>query len=194
MPGATLTTAARSSRDRTNDHGGVQSSTRKVRPRPLRRAGSAKATANPDRSIVVASDTSTAPGRPSASRFAEAIATRTGSRSTPAAVRPARANASRSPPMLQPRSITLAGCAAASRAARWVATRLRVACSSASGVKYMRAPSSPNFPSALCRSWTCVSAAAARSASGSILRTAAAARTGSPAVSTYTLVARSSSR
>ena len=89
----------------------------------------------------VASATCTAPGSPSASRLARARATRTGSRSTPAAVSPARAKASRSPPMPQPRSMTLAGWAAASRAARCSATRKRVACSSASGVKNIAARS-----------------------------------------------------
>ena len=71
-----------------------------------RRAGSANATANGVVSTVVASLTITAPARPSASRFACATATRTGSTSTPAQVIPARENAIRSPPMPQPRSMT----------------------------------------------------------------------------------------
>ena len=73
-------------------------------------------------STVVASLTMTAPARPSASRFACATSTRTGSRSTPAQVIPARENASRSPPMPQPRSMTDTLAAAFSRAARWVET------------------------------------------------------------------------
>ena len=49
MPGATLTQRRRRRQqvDSTNDHGGVQSSTSKARPRPVRRAGSAKATSKP---------------------------------------------------------------------------------------------------------------------------------------------------
>ena len=194
MPGATLTTARRVSSRATNGHGGVQPSASKTRPRAPRRAGSAKTAPNPSRSMVVPSATCTAPARPSAARLASATATRTGSRSTPATVSPARENATRSPPMPQPRSMTLDGWAAASRAARCAATRGRVACSSASGVKYIRTASSPNLATARARSWTWVSAAAARSASGSIRRTAAAARTGSPSASAYAWVARSSSR
>ena len=194
MPGATLTTARRARSRATNGHGGVQPSASKTRPRAPRRAGSANTAPKPSRSMVVPSATCTAPARPSAARLASATATRTGSRSTPATVSPARENAIRSPPMPQPRSMTLDGWAAASRAARCAATRGRVACSRASGVKYIRTASSPNFATARVRSWTWVSAAAARSASGSMRRTAAAARTGSPSASAYAWVARSSSR
>ena len=82
--------------------------------------------------------------------------------------------------MPQPRSMTLAGCAAASRAARCSATRKRVACSSASGVKNISGASSPNFATAFARSCTWVVAAAARAGSGSVRRTTVATRTGSP--------------
>ena len=141
MPGATLTQASRRSRPSTNGHGGVQSSTSKVRPRPVLRAGSANATSKGPVSIAVASATITAPARPSAARLASATATRSGSRSTPAQMMPARAVAIRSPPMPQPRSTTVRVEAAVSRAARWAATGRRVACSRPSGVKYIRAAS-----------------------------------------------------
>ena len=81
-----------------------------------------------------------------------------------------------------PRSTTLPpGIAAASRAARWSATRVRVACSSASGVKNISGAASPNFATALRRSCAWVVAAAAFSGSGSRRRTSLATRTGSPA-------------
>ena len=145
--------------------------------------------------MAVASPTCTAPASPSAARLASAIATRTGSWSTPAATSPARAKASRSPPIPQPRSMTLPpGIAAASRAARWSATRVRVACSSASGVKNMRRAASPNFVAAFARSCACVVAAAAFSASGSRRRTTLATRTGSPGWSVQAWLASSSRR
>ena len=91
MPGATFTQESRPRSVCTKHHGGVQSSTSKLRPRADRRAGSAKATSKGEVSTMVASATVTAPPRPSASRLATATATRTGSRSTPAQVIPARA-------------------------------------------------------------------------------------------------------
>ena len=195
IPGATLTSARRRSRSRTHGHGGVQPSTSKTRPRPPRRAGSAKAAPKPLGSTVVASPTWTAPASPRAARLARAIATRTGSWSTPAATRPAREKASRSPPMPQPRSMTLpSGIAAASRAARWSATRDRVACSSASGVKNIRGAASPNFATARSRSRAWVVAAAAFSASGSRRRTTLATRTGSPGWSAQAWAAWTSRR
>ena len=91
MPGATFThgVAGRAASRRTTT---AASSRRRRRcgPAPVRRAGSANATSKPAWSSVVASATCTAPRRPSAARLASATATRTGSRSTPAAVRPAR--------------------------------------------------------------------------------------------------------
>ncbi len=195
MPGATFTSDRRVSRSSTQGHGGVQPSTSKTRPRPPRRAGSAKAASKPLTSTVVASPAWTAPGRPSASRLARAIAARTGSWSMPAATSPARAKASRSPPMPQPRSTTLPpGMAAASRDARCSATRARVACSSASGVKNIRWAASPNFATPFSRSCAWVVAAAAFSASGSRRRTTAATRTGSPACSLHASAACTSSR
>ena len=65
--------------------------------------------------------------------------------------------------MPQVRSITL-GPATATRAARWVATAVRVACSSPSRVKYIRAASSPSFAAACARSSTWPSAAVTCSA------------------------------
>ena len=101
-------------------------------------------------------------------------------RSRPRSARPGR-TARRSPPIPQPRSMTLPpGIAAARRAARWSATRVRVACSSASGVKNMTGAAAPNFATAFARSCACVVAAAAFSASGSRRRTTLATRTGSP--------------
>ncbi|WP_447643456.1 hypothetical protein [Nocardioides zeae] len=85
--------------------------------------------------------------------------------------------------MPQPRSTTEDGWAAASRAARWSATVRRVACSSPSGVKNIRSASSPNLATPRTRRPTWVRAAAERSGSGSVRRTAAAARTGSPSAS-----------
>ena len=96
--------------------------------------------------------------------LARATATRTGSRSTPAVVIPARANATRSPPMPQPRSMTLWVTAACNRPARWVATECLVACSSPSWVKYIRSASSPNFGTARRRRSACPIAVATRSA------------------------------
>ena len=195
MPGATFTSERWVRRSSTHGHGGVHPSTSNTRPRPPRRAGSAKATSKAAAPIVVASPTCTAPARPSASRLARAIATRTGSRSTPPTTSPARAKARRSPPMPQPRSMTLPpGIAAATRAARWSATRARVDCSSASGVKNIRCAASPNFATAFARSCACVVAAAAFSASGSRRRTTAATRTGSPACSAQARVASTSRR
>ena len=182
MPGATLTQASRRSRPSTNGHGGVQSSTSKVRPRPVLRAGSANATSKGPVSIAVASATITAPARPSAARLASATATRSGSRSTPAQMMPARAVAIRSPPMPQPRSTTVRVEAAVSRAARWAATGRRVACSRPSGVKYIRAASSPNFSSALRRSVTWVRAAATWAGSD-VRRSSVWARSGSSGAS-----------
>ncbi len=134
----------------------------------MRRAGSAYAASKGLTSTVVASATETAPGRPRAARFARATSTRTGSTSIPALVIPARANATRSPPIPQPRSITDPAEAADRRAARWAATVARVACSSPSGVKYIRAASSPSFAAALRRSVTCASAAATWAARSSV--------------------------
>ena len=51
-PGAVFTQASRVSSDSTNDHGGDHLSVEKVRPRAVRRAGSANATSNPAWSIV----------------------------------------------------------------------------------------------------------------------------------------------
>ena len=137
MPGATLTQASPRSTCSTKVHGGVHASTSKVRPAPVRRAGSANTAANAVVSSVVASASFTAPPSPSAPRLARATATRSGSRSTPAAVIPAREKAIRSPPMPQPRSTSDAGEAAAMRPARWSATGSRVACSRPSRVKYI---------------------------------------------------------
>ena len=165
MPGATLTHASRRSRPSTNGQGGVHSSTWNVRPRPPRRAGSANATSKGDGvdawSRRPRGRHRRAPGRRG---WPAPPPTRTGSRSTPAAVIPARANASRSPPIPQPRSTAERVSAAWSRPARWVATLSRVACSRPSGVKYMRAARSPNFATARRRSSAWVRAAATRSA------------------------------
>ncbi len=66
MPGAVFTQASPASSDSTKDQGGFQASSEKARPRPVRRAGSAKATSNGRMSTSSASATPTAPGRPSA--------------------------------------------------------------------------------------------------------------------------------
>ena len=95
--------------------------------------------------------------------------------------------------MPQPTSSTEEGAARAIRAARCSATRIRVACSSPSGVKYIRAARSPNLASARCRSWTWVSAAATCSGvapepawAAPSRRSTVALRSGSPACSAYT--------
>ena len=76
--------------------------------------------------------------------------------------------------MPQPRSTTVEVPNALSRAARWVATESRVACSSPSGVKYIDAARSPNFSTARVRRSAWVSATASsvgrRTGAGSLER------------------------
>ena len=110
MPGAVFTHASRVSRASTKDHGGVQASSEKVRPRPVRRAGSAKATSNgvvvdgrahrhpdragqPERGQVRARRPRPAPGR---------------GRRRPRSGRPGRRRSGR-PPIPHPRSTTVGG-------------------------------------------------------------------------------------
>ena len=196
MPGATLTSERRVSRSSTHGHGGVQPSTSKTRPRPPRRAGSAKAASKPLGSIVVASPTCTAPARPEGGevgpghRHAHRVVVDAG-RDQPgpgegeevAADAAAEVDRRCRPGSRRP---------AVRRGGRRPAAR--VACSSASGVKNIRCAASPNLATAFARSCACVVAAAAFSASGSRRRTTLATRTGSPAWSAQAWAASTSRR
>ena len=108
MPGATFTQAARVSSGSTNSHDGVQASAseRAAASGPSGRVGEGDVEAGRCRP---SSRPRPRPRRasPRAARLASATATRTGSRSTPAVVSPAAAKATRSPPMPQPRSMTV---------------------------------------------------------------------------------------
>ena len=180
MPGATFTHAVRPNNPLTNDHGGVYAARSKTRRPPDRRAGSANTTSYAVRSVAVASAVTTSPGRPRAARLARAAAAVAGSCSIPVTRSPARAAATRSPPIPQPRSTTeAAGSSRAIRAARWSATWVRVACSRPSGVKNIRAASAPNLAVARCRRAAWVSVAATTSASYR-LRSAAVSLSSAP--------------
>ena len=112
-------------------------------------------------STVVASATVTAPGRPSAARLASATATRTGSRSTPGR---GDAGLGRGQQVAADAAAEVdqgAGAEGLPAGRRGAGRpRSRVACSSPSGVKYIRAARSPNLATARRRSAAWVRAAA----------------------------------
>ena len=159
MPGATFTAAYRALR------GGVDGpgQRRRVRlrvedPAPAAAAGrvderrASKPRACRSRRRPRSAPRSGRPG-PARRRSRAATAQVSGSRSTASTSMPARARAIASPPMPQHRSASRRTPSASKRCARHSATCVRVACSTPSGVKYIRcASAAPNFATARCRS------------------------------------------